>query len=136
MDTWKEVRQNWFAEDESKTPTQPLSPPIIHTMYHINGPEDVVPSRHTIRDVPRSVIGIEEAGPSCYRNHYGKIQRTARKSVPCPAYFKKLLLQAQSEGSHKVNPPYRPNTLEHAWKRTLEPELVVIERILSGESYF
>ncbi|GFY92759.1 hypothetical protein Acr_08g0011550 [Actinidia rufa] len=107
MDTWEDVGQNWFADDGA----QPLSPPVIHTMYHINGPEDVVLPRPTmpIRDVPRSVIGIKEAGPSCYRNHYGKIRRTAHKSIPCPAYFKKLLLQVQPESSHEVNSLYRPN---------------------------
>ncbi|GFY84686.1 hypothetical protein Acr_03g0014600 [Actinidia rufa] len=121
MDTWKEVGQNWFTVDESENAAQPLSPPVIHTMYHINGPDDVIPPRPTmpVRDVPRSVIGIKEAGPSCYRNHYGKIRRTARKSVPCTAYFKKLLLQVQPE---EVNFLYRPNTLEQARKRTLDLE--------------
>ncbi|GFZ06875.1 hypothetical protein Acr_18g0010450 [Actinidia rufa] len=138
MDTWEEVGQNWFVVDESENPAQPLSPPVIHTMYHVNGPKDVVPSRPTmqVRNVPRSVIGIKEAEPSGYRNYFGKIRRTACKSVPCPAYFKKLLLQAQPEGSHEVNSLYRPKTLEQARKRTLDPELVVIERTSSGESYF
>ncbi|GFZ09654.1 hypothetical protein Acr_21g0002530 [Actinidia rufa] len=108
-------------------------------MYHIYGPEDVVLPRPTmpVRAVsPRSMIGIKEAEPSQYKKYYGKIRRIARKSIPCLAYFKKLLLQAQSEGSHEVNSPYRPNTLERARKRTLDPELVVLKRILSGESYF
>ena len=139
MDTWEEVGQNWFAEDESENPAQPVSPPVVHTMYHLNGPEDVVPPRLIvpIRAVPpRSVIGIKEAGPSRYQNYYGKIRRTARKSVPCPAYFKKLMLQVQPEGSYEVNSPYRPNTLERARKRTLDPELVVIESSFSGGSLF
>ncbi|GFZ14413.1 hypothetical protein Acr_24g0006030 [Actinidia rufa] len=128
MDTQEEVGQNGFAEDESENSAQLLFPPVIHTMYHINGPEDVVLPRPTmpVRDVPRSVIGIKEAGPSRCRNHFGKIRRTACKSVSCLAYFKKLLLQAQLEGSHEVNSPYRPNTLERARKRTLDPELVFV----------
>ncbi|GFY93329.1 hypothetical protein Acr_08g0017250 [Actinidia rufa] len=138
MDTWEEVGQNWFAVDESENPAQPLSPPVIHTMYHVNGLEDVIPPMPTmqVKNVLRSVIGIKEAGPSCYRNHFGKIRRTARKNVPCPVYFKKLLLRAQPESSHEVNSFYRPKALEQARKRTLDPELIVIERILSRESYF
>ncbi|GFS36659.1 hypothetical protein Acr_00g0047300 [Actinidia rufa] len=106
MDIWEEVGQNWFAKDESENSAQPLSPHVLHTMYYLNGPNDVVP--------PRSVIGIKEAGPSRCRNYYGKIRCTAHKSVPCPTYFKKLMLQAQPEGSHEVNSSYRPNTLERA----------------------
>ncbi|GFS30257.1 hypothetical protein Acr_00g0011010 [Actinidia rufa] len=137
MDTWEEVGQNWFAEDRFENPAQPLYPPVLHTMYHFNSPEDVVPPRPTtpVRAVPRSVIGIKEVGPNQYRNYYGKIQCTAHKGVPCPVYFKKIL-QAQPKGSHKMNSPYRPNTLERARKRTIDPELVVIERTLFGESYF
>lgn len=139
MNTWEEVGQNWFGEDESENPAQPADPPVLHTMYHINGPEDVQPKHIIIPPIPilkGPVIGIKEAGPSRFQNYCGKIRRTARKSVPCPAYFKKLMLQAQPEGSHEVESPYRPKTLEQARKRTLDPELVIIERTLSGESYF
>ncbi|GFS31113.1 hypothetical protein Acr_00g0015680 [Actinidia rufa] len=103
---------------------------MLHTMYHLNGPEDVVPPRAIIplRAIPpRLVIGIKEKGPSRIRNYYGKIQYTARKSVPCPAYFKKLMFQVQPEGSHEVNSPYWPNTFERARQKTHDPMLVLIE---------
>ena len=71
MNIWVEVGQNWFGEDEFENPTQLVSPPVLHTMYHLNGLEDVVPPRCIVPS--RSVIGIQEAGPSRYRNYYGKI---------------------------------------------------------------
>ena len=122
-----------------KNSAQPVSPLVLHTVYHLNDPEDIIPSRRIVpvkAVPPRLVIRIKEARPSCYRNYYRKIQSTAHKNVPCPTYFKNLMLQAQPEGSHEVNSPYRPNTLEHARKRTLDPELIVIESSFSRGSLF
>ncbi|GFY94651.1 hypothetical protein Acr_10g0000360 [Actinidia rufa] len=110
--------------------TKPVSSPVLHTMYYLNGSEDVVPPRPTIP--PRSVIGIKEARPSCYQKLLWK--DSIHCSQECPAYFKKLMLQAQPEGSHEVNSPYRPNTLERARKRTHDPMLVVIQISSEGSS--
>ena len=137
MDTWKKVSQNWFGEDDFENPAQPVSPSMLHMMYYLNGLEDIILLMPIIplRVIPlRSVIWIKEVGPNHHRNYCGKIRCTAYAIVPCPAYFKKLMLQAQPKGSHEVNSPYRPNTLELVWKRMHDLILVMIEIFSSEES--
>ena len=57
------------GKDEFENLAQPMSPHVLHTMYHPNGREDVVLPRCIVpvRAVPlRSVIRIKEVGPSHY----------------------------------------------------------------------
>ena len=127
-DTWEEAGQNWFGEDESKNPAQLADSPVLHTMYHFNGLEYTIPLRPISRG---SVIGPDEAGPSRYRNYFGKIRCTARKSVLCPAYYQRLRHVAQPKGSHDIYSPYRRNTLEQARKMAHGSVLFVMESFSS-----